>query len=128
MSKFEYSDSDWVNLLSFLVGKEATRPHSTLFWRYNITAAVGDGDWKLIRIQGALPLLFNLATDLSEKNDGAAEHPELVSELLAKLAEWEKLFPAPRWSEGEASEKIHFQDHTGPPKYQGPLSSVVNTE
>lgn len=122
------ADSDGVNLLPFLTGKNPARPHSDLFWRFNVVAAVRAGDWKLIRIQGAPPLLFNLATDLPEKNNLAAEHPEIVRDLLAKLAEWEKPFPAPRWSEGENWDKIHFQDHTGPPKYQGPTSPVVNTE
>jgi hypothetical protein len=86
---------------------------------------VRDGDWKLIRIQGAPPLLFNLATDLPEKNNVAAEHPDKVRDLMAKLAEWEKPFPIPRWREGDYWEKIHFQDHTGPPKYLGPVKSPV---
>jgi arylsulfatase A-like enzyme len=123
-----WADSDGVNLLPFLCGNNSARPHSTLFWRFNVVAAVRDMDWKLIRIQDASPLLFNLATDLPERTNLAAEHPDKVRELLAKLTEWEKPFPAPRWEEGGNWDKIHFKDHTGPPKYQGPLSPVVETE
>ena len=123
-----WADSDGVNLLPFVTGKDLARPHTALFWRFNVVAAVRDGDWKLIRIQGAPPLLFNLAADLPEKNNLAAEHPDKVRDLLAKLADWEKPFPAPRWDEGETWDKIHFKDHTGAPKYQGPTSPVVNVE
>lgn len=124
-----WADSDGVNLLPFLTGNNPARPHSTLFWRFNVVAAVRDGDWKLIRIQGAPPLLFNLANDLPEKNNLAADHPDKVRDLLDKLAEWEKPFPAPRWVEGDNWDKVHFKDHTGPPVYQGPVkSSVVDVE
>jgi arylsulfatase A-like enzyme len=123
-----WADSDGVNLLPFLTGKSAALPHSTLYWRFNVVAAVRDGDWKLIRIQSAPPLLFNLANDLPEKNNLAEKQPDKVRELLTKLVEWEKPLPAPRWEEGDSWDKIHFKDHTGPPKYQGPLSPVVDTE
>ncbi len=123
-----WADSDGVNLLPYLAGRDSARPHADLFWRFNVVAAVRAGDWKLIRIQGAPPLLFNLAADLPEKNNVAAEHPDLVRDLLAKLAAWEKPFPAPRWEEGGNWDKIHLQDHTGPPRYQGPLSPAVDVE
>ena len=124
-----WADSDGVNLLPYLTGQNPERPHSALFWRFNVVAAVRDGDWKLIRILGAPPLLFNLANDLPEKNNVAAEHPEQVARLLAKLAAWEKPFPEPRWHEGTNWDRIHFEEHTGPPKYQGPVNeAIVNME
>ena len=39
------------------------------------------GDWKLIVVKG-IPRLYNLATDLHEDKDIAAEHPEIVRELF----------------------------------------------
>ena len=51
------------------------------------SVSVHRGDWKLIRLffqgeNGAHRyLLFNLADDISEKNDRAAENPEIVREL-----------------------------------------------
>ena len=120
-----WADSDGVNLLPFLKGDITARPHQDLFWRFNVVACVRSGDWKLIRIQGAPPLLFNLAADLPEKHNLAAANPELVQQLLAKLAAWEKPLPAPRWEEGGNWDKIHFKDHTGPAVYQGPVTSPV---
>jgi arylsulfatase A-like enzyme len=113
-----WSDSDGVNLLPFLTGRQTGRPHETLFWRANIVAAVRDGDWKLIRIREHAPLLFNLANDLSEAHDLAATEPARVAELLGKIAAWEKPFPPARWSNGEYWEKVSLKDHTGPPRYQ----------
>ena len=43
--------------------------------------AVRRGDWKLIVVKG-IPRLYNLATDLHEDKDIAAEHPEIVRELF----------------------------------------------
>ena len=38
-------------------------------------------DWKLIVIKGT-PHLYNLATDLHEDNDVAAQHPDVVKKLV----------------------------------------------
>jgi hypothetical protein len=35
-------------------------------------------------------LLFDLNTDLAERNDLAAQHPELVLKLKRRIAEWER--------------------------------------
>lgn len=120
-----WQDSDGLNLLPFLTGQQTGRPHETLFWRFNVVAAVRDGDWKLIRIRGAAPLLFNLAVDLPERDNLAATKPALVRELLEKISDWEKPFPEPKWTEGEGWEKKHFEDHIAPPSYQGPVSAAM---
>ena len=39
------------------------------------------GDWKLIVIRG-VPHLYNLATDLHEDHNLAAEHPDIVQQLI----------------------------------------------
>ena len=123
-----WSDSDGVNLLPFLAGRESGRPHETLFWRMNVAAAVRDGDWKLIRIRGHDPLLFNLAADLSEKHDLAAQQPAKTAELLAKIVAWEKPFPPPRWTNGKIWEKAVLKYHTGPPRYQGPVDPALTNQ
>ena len=38
-------------------------------------------DWKLIVIKGT-PHLYNLATDLHEDNDVAAQHPDVVKKMV----------------------------------------------
>ena len=120
-----WQDSDGVNLLPFLTGARAGKPHESLFWRFNVVAAVRQGDWKLIRIRGADPLLFNLAADLPEKQNLAAAQPGKVGELLKLIEGWERSLPPPKWTEGETWERIHVQDHSGPPRYQGPATSPV---
>ena len=63
------------------------------------------GDWKVIQPHGGAkrqcrhgnetgndpqPQLFDLAHDLGEQNNVAAEHPEKVKEMLAMLAQIQK--------------------------------------
>ena len=55
--------------------------------------AMRDGAWKLItkpggKIQG--PVLYDLATDLGEKNDVANEHRQRVVNMVAVLGDWRK--------------------------------------
>ena len=84
-----------------LVGalKGAAQPERALFWHYPHygnqggapAAAVRRGDWKLIEWQedGRVEL-FNLAADLSEKNNLAAREPQRVAQLTAELHAWQK--------------------------------------
>lgn len=76
-----------------LTGSSYT-PHDYLFWnRPRKAQAIRRGDWKAIRfapnIAGAGPEgrfeLYNLATDLGERNNVAADHPDLVAELDALM-------------------------------------------
>ena len=93
----ESTPLDGVNLVPYLSGKINERPHKTLFWRENITAAVRDGDWKLIRFPDKPAQLYNLADDISEMNDLAAQKPEKVNMLYKKLWSWEQQLTRPLW-------------------------------
>ncbi|VAX27062.1 Arylsulfatase [hydrothermal vent metagenome] len=93
----EKTQLDGVNLLPYLLGNKKERPHKTLFWRENITAAVRDGDWKLIRFPDKPAELYNLSQDISEVNDLAAREPEKVKELYGKLWNWEHELARPLW-------------------------------
>ena len=57
------------------------------------------GDWKLIEWFEGKTELFNLATDLSEKTDLAAQEPKRVKTMLAQLKAWQAdvgaKFPTP---------------------------------
>ena len=86
-----------MDLLPFLTGEAEGRPHEILFWRRGKNRAVRDGDWKLVLHKDKAPMLFDLATDLSESRDFAADQPERVAALLAKLAAWESELVEPRW-------------------------------
>ena len=93
-----------------------------------VAAAVRDGDWKLIRIRGHDPLLFNLAGDLAEAHDLAVTEPARVKDLLKKIEAWEKPFPPPRWTNGEYWDKVGIKYHTGPPRYHGPVNSAITNQ
>jgi arylsulfatase len=48
--------------------------------------AVRQGDWKLL-VEHGQPRLYNLASDPHEDHDLAAQYPELVRILVAKIHE-----------------------------------------
>lgn len=98
---------DGVSFVPLLKGETMQRG-KPLFWHYPHYADQGgapngvirDGDWKLIEWyeDGALEL-YNIAGDISEKTNRAAQQPERVKELHAKLSAWRKevgaLMPTP---------------------------------
>jgi arylsulfatase A-like enzyme len=86
--------ADGIDLRAVFAGQARPQPR-TLFWHYphygNQGGAPGTavrrGDWKLIHwFERDQWELFNLATDLSETKNLAAEHPEKVAELKAEMA------------------------------------------
>ena len=89
---------DGVSIVPLLKG--GTKPlHDALFWHYphygnhgnGPCSSVRVGDWKLIEwLEDESVELFNIATDLSEKNDVAAQHPEIVQQLRERLRAWRK--------------------------------------
>lgn len=95
---------DGVNLLPFLSGEKTGAPHDMLFWRTGGPGgnnAVRRGNLKLVRLGKAEPELYDLAADIGEKKNLAAEKPEVVKELVTAIAEWEKgtiapIFESPR--------------------------------
>ncbi len=84
---------DGVNLLPYLTGEKAGAPHERLFWRTQGPAgnhAVRQGSWKFVRKAGGTPELYDLAADIGESKNLAAQNPELVAQFTAAVAEWEK--------------------------------------
>ena len=98
---------DGVSFVPLLKGESASRG-KPLFWHYPHYANQGgppcttirDGDWKLIEWHedGSLEL-YNVPQDIGEKTNLAAEQPDKVKELHAKLIAWRKevgaLMPTP---------------------------------
>jgi len=82
---------DGIDLLPLLAGR-APAVERTLFWRINVPLrqqrAVRSGDWKLL-VDGDDLLLFNLRTDIGERNDLAMQRPDLVAKLRRLLTDWE---------------------------------------
>ncbi len=89
---------DGISIVPLLKGD--TKPtHDALFWHYphygnhgnGPCSSVRIGDWKLIEwLEDDSVELFNLAGDLSEKNDASAQHPEIVRQLRERLHAWRK--------------------------------------
>ena len=83
-----------------------SRPRTTpLFWewRFRIAGepfhhspelAVRDGDWKLYRNpDGSRTELYDLRSDLTQLNNVAEKHPDVVNRLSEKLLAWAKDLP-----------------------------------
>jgi len=83
----EPGDLDGVNLLPYLKGEIKTPPHDALYWRWIAQSAIREGNWKLLR-GGDREYLYDLGTDLEEKHNLAAQHPDIAARLRAKLTAW----------------------------------------
>lgn len=86
---------DGVNLMPFITGEVESKPHDFLNWRFTISAAIREGNWKLVRLPDRLPLLYNLTNDISEQNNVAMQNPELTITMLKKLGDWDVSLPHP---------------------------------
>lgn len=94
---------DGVNLLPRLAAKPtatASPIHNTLYWRVGGKAACRAGNWKLVRSprRGSGEWeLYNLATDISETHNLAAEHPDQVKALQTAWQSLDSQMTAPLW-------------------------------
>lgn len=91
---------DGVDLLPYVQGKKAGRPHEKLFWRTGPYQVVRSGDWKLqVTDLPKKEWLFDLSSDPTERNNLAAARPELVAALKADLASFNAEQSKPLWPE-----------------------------
>nr|WP_319509498.1 sulfatase [uncultured Draconibacterium sp.] len=97
-----------VNLLPYLNGSSVTAPHNELLWRFTISKAIRKGDWKLISIPDRIPMLYNLATDISEQNNVALDHIDVTGELLQELGNWDVSLPHPLFLEGARWKRVQL--------------------
>ena len=89
---------DGVDLLPFVQGRTAGRPHQTLFWRSGQYKVVLDGDWKLQSNEARSKVwLFNLAVDPTERNDLSKAEPARTQALLAMLKAQDAENAKPMW-------------------------------
>lgn len=77
--------NDWFDGISIyptLTGEGEQQTHDALYWEFHETNMLGvrKGNWKLVVRNGNCKL-YDLATDLHEDNDLAAQYPEIVKEL-----------------------------------------------
>ncbi|MBE7539253.1 MAG: sulfatase [Opitutaceae bacterium] len=83
---------DGMDILPMLSGK-APESERTFFWRIDRSNrkqwAARKGKWKYLNDGNSMDLLFNLETDLGERRNLYYEHPEIVSDLKARLKVWQ---------------------------------------
>lgn len=87
---------DGVNLLPFLQGGEAAKPHAQLCWRNGPNHAIRKGNWKLVQA-GSKVWLFDLAQDSGETTNLADQSPEVVAELQRAFENWSREMQPPAW-------------------------------
>jgi arylsulfatase A len=81
---------DAISFLPALLGKpQNQKQHEYLYWEFfenGFQQAVREGDWKGIRLEQGQPLeLYNLANDVREEHNIAADHPEVIRRLEERL-------------------------------------------
>jgi arylsulfatase A-like enzyme len=86
------NDLDGISFLPTLVGHDDQMEHEYLYWEYHQrwdgAQAVRMNHWKAVRLgvgakdQGSIEL-YNLSEDISESNDVAHSHPEVVEKIRA---------------------------------------------
>ncbi|MHC4323300.1 MAG: sulfatase [Planctomycetota bacterium] len=92
---------DGVSLVPALKNPRARLKRQTLYWHYPLakphflgghsSGAVRKGDWKLIEyFETGARELYNLADDISEKENLASRNPEKAAELRGLLKAWRK--------------------------------------
>jgi len=82
---------DGISLVPTLLGQTAAqKKHDYLYWEfpsYKGQQAVRKGQWKAVRkniFEGNMEIeLYDLSTDIAEKNNVAAEYPSVVEEMEA---------------------------------------------
>ncbi|GLR19463.1 sulfatase-like hydrolase/transferase [Portibacter lacus] len=89
-----------VNLIPFVNNPEMEDPHANLKWKFTISAAIREGEWKLIRLPDRMPVLYHLPSDLAEQNDVALKNLDITQRLMKKLGDWDVNLPHPVFLEG----------------------------
>ena len=97
---FDKNTFSGVDLMPYILRETDEKPHKVLRWRFTISAAIRQGDWKLIRLPDRLPLLYHLPSDIAEQKDRALEKINKTKALLKKLGRWDVRLPHPVFLEG----------------------------
>lgn len=100
---------DGVNLMPYLLGETDEQPHKSMNWRFTISAAIRDGNWKLIRLPDRFPMLFDLSKDISEQNDISFQHLDRTKAMLKSLGAWDVSQPHPVFLEGAKYKSLQLK-------------------
>jgi arylsulfatase A-like enzyme len=94
------ADVDGLSIVPELIGRtDEQKKHEFLYWEWQLynwgkrenvpdglMQAVRMGNWKAVRHKSNVPFeLYDLSSDIGEKNNIAAEHPEIVAKIEAYI-------------------------------------------
>ncbi len=121
---------DSVNMLPVLAGEWKQPTHDALFWHFpGFGASVAAGNLKLVVPKQGGPQLFDLAADLGEKIDLAAQRPEEVARLTALLEKWQAQTVQPLWGPGSQARAVAVAAPQNPPAATSDTpQSAIDTE
>jgi arylsulfatase A-like enzyme len=88
---------DGLDLMPLITRESDAKTHEALYWRYGPQSAMRKGNYKLVRFEGKPDQLFDLSTDIGEKNDLAASKPKVAKELGAMFDKWNGELKEPLW-------------------------------
>jgi arylsulfatase A len=80
--------TDGLSLLPVLTGKQKPKAHESFYWESTdgeIQKAARKGDWKIVQLSAGAPALYNLKSDLAEKNDVAEKSADVLKSMKALL-------------------------------------------
>ena len=72
--------TDGISIVPTLLGKHDQVKHAYLYWELKDNRAVRMDQWKAVKTKGKIEL-FDLQTDVSEKNNMAQQHPDIVEKI-----------------------------------------------
>ena len=84
-----------INIIPFITGQTDKTPHTSMEWKYTVSTAIREGDWKLIRLPDRLPMLYDLSNDISEQNNVVLQNLDRTKAMLKKLGNWDIHLPHP---------------------------------
>ncbi|NND96045.1 MAG: sulfatase-like hydrolase/transferase [Pirellulaceae bacterium] len=67
---------------------ETESPREEMFWKRKDQIGVRVGKWKWVDMGGTSGGLFDLETDVAEKNDLSSQHPEILGMIKERYAAW----------------------------------------
>ena len=74
--------TDGLSFLPTLMSQPDQPQHAHLYWEFNGQVAVRQGKWKAYRTPKKDWQLYDLSVDIEEKNNVAAEHSEVLQDLI----------------------------------------------
>jgi arylsulfatase A len=100
------ADIDGISIVPTLLGRSGQKPHEYLYWEFHGEGgrqAVRFGDWKAVREKvkqnrDTTPELYDLATDVGETKNVAAEHPDLAAKAAALMKAARTPSSEPKWN------------------------------